>query len=89
MFAGLQSAILLIAAKRQDAIDAALARHDFDSNVAAKIDIETLLEINRQQLLMIAELHEILIVAGDRRGSAPEEAALPGPGWNSQSSKQW
>ena len=43
MLAGLQGAILLIAAKRQDAIAAALAQHDYDTNVAAKHDIETLL----------------------------------------------
>ena len=59
MLAGLQGAILLIAAKRQDAITAALAQHDFDTNVAAKVDIEVLLEINRRQLEMIAELQGI------------------------------
>ncbi|MDQ4213415.1 DUF1003 domain-containing protein [Microbacterium capsulatum] len=59
MLAGLQGAILLIAAKRQDAIAAALAQHDFDTNVAAKADIEALLEINRRQLEMIAELQGI------------------------------
>ncbi|MFB7842867.1 DUF1003 domain-containing protein [Microbacterium sp. NPDC056052] len=59
MLAGLQGAILLIAAKRQDAISAALAQHDFDTNVAAKIDIEALLEINRRQLEMIAELQGV------------------------------
>ncbi|MBG6055767.1 putative membrane protein [Salinibacterium sp. CAN_S4] len=77
MLAGLQGAILLIAAKRQDAIAAALASHDFDTNVAAKIDIETLLEINRRQLLMIAELHSILVASNERKGSIPEDAALP------------
>jgi uncharacterized membrane protein len=76
MLAGLQGAILLIAAKRQDAISAALARHDYDTNIAAKTDIETLLEINRRQLLMIAELHEILV--DSRKGQHPEDAALPG-----------
>lgn len=56
MLAGLQGAILLIAAKRQDAIAAALAQHDYDTNVAAKEDIETLLDINRRQLEMIEQL---------------------------------
>ena len=60
MLAGLQGAILLIAAKRQDAIAAVLARHDFETNVAAKADIEALLEINRHQVVMIAELHELM-----------------------------
>ncbi|MGN8025437.1 DUF1003 domain-containing protein [Microbacterium sp. 22242] len=59
MLAGLQCAILLIAAKRQDSISEALAQHDFDTNVAAKVDIEALLEINRRQLEMIAELQGI------------------------------
>lgn len=61
MLAGLQGAILLIAAKRQDAISAALAQHDFDTDVAAKTDIETLLEINRRQLLLIGRLQQLLI----------------------------
>lgn len=56
MLAGLQGAILLIAAKRQDAIAAALAQHDYDTNVAAKVDIEELLEINRRQLALIEKL---------------------------------
>lgn len=60
MLAGLQGAILLIAAKRQDAIAAALAQHDYETNLAAKEDIEQLMEINRRQLLIIEELREIL-----------------------------
>jgi uncharacterized membrane protein len=59
MLAGVQGAILLIAAKRQDTISAALAQHDFNTNLAAKADIEALLEINRRQLAMITELHRI------------------------------
>jgi uncharacterized membrane protein len=42
--AALQGAILLIAAKRQDEISAALAQHDYDTNTAAKAEIEELLE---------------------------------------------
>ena len=60
MLAGLQGAILLIAAKRQDAVAAALARHDFETNVAAKRDIEVVLEINQTQLVIITELRELL-----------------------------
>ncbi len=56
MLAGLQGAILLIAAKRQDAISAALAQNDYETNVAAKAEIETLLEINKRQLSLIEEL---------------------------------
>ncbi len=60
MLAGLQGAILLIAARRQDAIAAALAQHDYETNVAAKIDIDLVLEINNRQLEMITELQQIL-----------------------------
>ena len=56
MLAGLQGAILLIAAKRQDAFAAALAEHDYETNVAAKHDIEELIEINKKQLYIIEEL---------------------------------
>ncbi len=60
MLAGLQGAILLIAAKRQDALAAALAQHDYDTNIAAKADIEKLLTINRNQLEMLDEMHRIV-----------------------------
>jgi uncharacterized membrane protein len=60
MLAGLQGAILLIAAKRQDAIAAALAQHDFDTNLQAKADIEALLTINKRQLVIIEDLQKIL-----------------------------
>ena len=60
MLAGLQGAILLIAAKRQDSLAAALAQHDYDTNVAAKIDIEALLDINNKQYEIICELQEVL-----------------------------
>ncbi len=64
MLAGLQGAILLIAAKRQDAIAAALAQHDYDTNLAAKADIEQLMEINRRQLVIVEELRELLHATG-------------------------
>jgi len=56
MLAGLQGAILLIAAKRQDAIAAALAQHDYETNLAAKREIEELMAINRAQLEILQEL---------------------------------
>jgi uncharacterized membrane protein len=40
MLAGLQGAILLIAAQRQDAIAAATAQRDLDTDVGAKAEIE-------------------------------------------------
>ncbi|SDS33866.1 DUF1003 domain-containing protein [Agrococcus carbonis] len=56
LLAGLQGAILLISAKRQDAISAALAQHDFETDVAAEEEIARLMEINRQQLALIEQL---------------------------------
>lgn len=56
MVAGPQGAIPLIAAKRQDAIAAALAQHDSETSLAAKLEIEELMAINRQQLEMPSEL---------------------------------
>lgn len=66
MLAGMQGAILLIAAKRQDAIASALAAHDYETNVAAKEDIEALLAINNRQIEMIEELHAIVAKLSER-----------------------
>src|SRR6476620_3839162 len=66
MLAGLQGAILLIAAKRQDAIAAAMAQHDYDTNVKAKEEIELLIAINREQLEILQELKELATI--ERRG---------------------
>lgn len=59
MLAGLNGVILLIAAKRQDAIAAAMAQHDFDTNVEAKAEIEQLMAINGRQLQGLAELQTL------------------------------
>ncbi|HSX15195.1 MAG TPA: DUF1003 domain-containing protein [Candidatus Saccharimonadales bacterium] len=56
MLAALQGAILLIAAKRQDAIAAAMAEHDYNTNVRAEKEIELLMTINKEQLEIIKEL---------------------------------
>src|SRR6478672_676764 len=56
MLAGLQGAILLIAAKRQDAIAAAMAQHDRDTNLKSKEEIDLLMAINNQQLEILREL---------------------------------
>jgi uncharacterized membrane protein len=60
MLAGLQGAILLIAAKRQDAIAAAMAQHDYDTDVRAEAEIERLTAINNQQLEILHELRQLL-----------------------------
>lgn len=41
--AGLQGAILLIAAKRADEVSASLAEHDYETNLASKKEIEEIL----------------------------------------------
>lgn len=61
MLAGLQGAILLIAAKRQDAIAAAMAQHDYDTNVAAKSEIERLITLCEQQARMMSELQALVL----------------------------
>jgi uncharacterized membrane protein len=60
MLAALQGAILLIAAKRQDAIAAAMAEHDYETNVRAEKEIERLMDINKQQLDIIKDLQKKL-----------------------------
>ena len=70
MLAGLQGAILLIAAKRQDAIAAALAQHDYETNLAAKHEIEELMEINRLQLALLRELQAADPPASSRRATS-------------------
>jgi uncharacterized membrane protein len=60
MLAGLQGAILLIAAKRQDAISAAMAQHDYDTNVAAKAEIDRLIELCEHQAEMMVKLHTLV-----------------------------
>ncbi len=56
MLAGLQGAILLIAAKRVDGISAAMAQHDYETNIDAKKEVEELMAINKKQLELIEEL---------------------------------
>jgi uncharacterized membrane protein len=60
MLAGLQGAILLIAAKRADALSGAMAEHDYRTNVAAKEEIEALMAINREQLATIQEVRKLI-----------------------------
>jgi uncharacterized membrane protein len=67
MLAGLQGAILLIAAKRQDAIAAAMAQHDYDTDVQAEDEIQKLTAINNQQLEILRELRQLL---AEREGKA-------------------
>ena len=80
MLSGLQGGILLIASKRQDAISAALAQHDFDTNLAAKVEIEELMAINKRQLEMLEDLRQILAEADAQteRGTAGAQGTAEG-----------
>ncbi len=60
MLAALQGSILLIAAKRADAISDAMAEHDYRTNVQAKKEVEELMTLNNRQLEMIEELTRAL-----------------------------
>jgi uncharacterized membrane protein len=60
MLAGLQGAILLIAAKRADGISAAMAQHDYETNLAAKQEIEQLTAISNRQLIALEELKQLV-----------------------------
>ncbi|HSX43650.1 MAG TPA: DUF1003 domain-containing protein [Candidatus Saccharimonadales bacterium] len=60
MLAAIQGAILLIAAKRQDAIAAAMAQHDYETNLRAKKEIETLMSVNEEQLQLIKEQFTVI-----------------------------
>ena len=74
MLAALQGAILLIAAKRQDAIAAAMAQHDYETNVRAKKEIEMLMAINQEQLELIKELRAQQTTDGSARAAASKPA---------------
>ena len=60
MLAALQGAILLIAAKRADAISAAMAQSDYETNVRAKKEVEQLMALSHQQLERIEELIKLV-----------------------------
>lgn len=67
MLAALQGSILLIAAKRADAVSAAMAEHDYRTNIQAAKDIQALIEINQQQLKLIEDLTIRLDEASKRK----------------------
>jgi uncharacterized membrane protein len=60
MLAGLQGAILLISAKRADSVSAAMAQHDYDTNLKAEREVEELMALNREQLKKIDELTRLI-----------------------------
>jgi uncharacterized membrane protein len=70
MLAGLQGAILLIAAKRQDAVAAALAQHDYETNIAAKEDVENLLALAAHQATELESLRSEMLRRLDTLGAS-------------------
>jgi uncharacterized membrane protein len=64
MIAGLQGAILLIAAKRADAVSAAHAEHDYQTNVQAKKEVEELMELHKEQLKRLDDILAALKLPG-------------------------
>jgi uncharacterized membrane protein len=60
MLAGLQGAILLIAAKRQDGISSAMAQNDLDTNLASKVEIDRLITLSEEHKAMISELRDLI-----------------------------
>src|SRR6185312_14649217 len=60
MLAGLQGAILLIAARRADAVSAAMAEHDYRTNVEAKKEVEELMAMHHKQLQRLEEVITLL-----------------------------
>lgn len=56
MLAALQGAILLIAAKRADAISAAMAKSDYETNIQAEKGVEELKAIHRKQIELLEAL---------------------------------
>jgi uncharacterized membrane protein len=68
MLAALQGAILLIAAKRMDAISAAQAKRDLNTDLAAKQEIELLVTMNREQMEAINELKKLIEKKSAKKG---------------------
>ena len=66
LLAGMQGAILLIAAKRQDAVAAITAQHDLDTDLLSTQGIEELLQINKDQHLILKRLQELIDIEEKR-----------------------
>ena len=59
--AGLQGAILLIAAKRADEISAALAQHDYETNLQAEKEIALNNDMTATIKDLVTEVHELVV----------------------------
>lgn len=60
MLAGLQGAILLIASKRQDSVNAIMAQHDYDTNKAAERGVRKLISLHEEEIELLNKLHKRL-----------------------------
>jgi uncharacterized membrane protein len=60
MLAALQGSILLIAAKRADAVSGAMAEHDYQTNLRAKKEVEELMALHQEQLERLDEILSLL-----------------------------
>ena len=61
--AGLQGAILLIAAKRQDQISSTLARHDYEINLKAELLLEENTDVTKAIKVLTDAIHAHLTAA--------------------------
>ncbi len=57
MLAGVQAAALLIAAKRSDAIASALAQHDYETDQAAKAELDNQSTMLNNQTKLLNQVH--------------------------------
>jgi uncharacterized membrane protein len=77
--AALQGAILLIAAKRADAISAELARHDYDADIDSREMLQTLTELNLRIERLTVEVHEH-VTTGNSSANNPSPGDRTAPG---------
>jgi uncharacterized membrane protein len=56
MLAAIQGSILLIAAKRADSVSAAMAEHDYQTNLQAKKELEELMSLHKKQIERLDEI---------------------------------
>lgn len=79
MIAAVQGAILLIAARRQDAIAAALAEHDYETDLAARQGVERLIALIGEQNELLRDLRDHPARDEVSRAPAPAPAGTPIP----------
>lgn len=76
MVAGLQGAILLIAAKREDQINSELATHTFDNTQQLRELLEQNTELTRAVERLTREVHAAVVSSGGA-GTSVQRASAP------------